>query len=195
MEYDYEGLHAKTAEIRGHLLELANDDVVADEIIKKAISLTPPEQPEMICNLVVIGSFSEGARSRKLGNIALDWKNLVELGASMPLLASSISKAPPWACIFMALGLIMRLLRLAEKELGEIEASILYALWTNRGQDRKISENDGYKKTNALRKKVGQATLSRDVFDEAINKLLKIKCVGMEDGIIRLRERVIITYG
>lgn len=68
MEYDYKVLHEKTAEIRGHLLELANNDVVADEIIKKAISLTPPEKEERLCQFIIIGSFSEGAKSRKLGN-------------------------------------------------------------------------------------------------------------------------------
>jgi len=199
MQYDFDALKDKAHELRAHLLALVpgqdgNCEQIADEIMKKSLFLTPPEKREMTTQFVVIGSIGEGGRSYKPGNISLDWKNLVELSASLPLLAGSVAKAQPWAYFCIGLGLVMRLVRMADKELGDAEASVMYALWLGRGQDGRISEEAGYKNANAVRKAAGQPPLSRDDFETAINKLLKIRCIGMENGIILLRERVIIHY-
>ncbi len=199
MEYDYDAQRSKIQELHGHLLDLipvkgSKQKDIANEIIKTCLSLTPPEKKEAVLHIITLDSSGSGGRSCKPGNIILDWKNVAELSFEAPLVTSSMVKSPPWAYFCIVLLLLLRLIRMAEKELGEVEASVMYALWTNRSPDEKVSEDDGYKKTNAVRKVADQALLSRDEFETAINKLLKLRCIDLEEGIIRIHERVHISY-
>jgi len=87
----------------------------------------------------------------------------------------------------------MKLCNTATIEIEEKDAFVLYSLWTHRNHENKIPEDEAFSKSEALAKTCG-LPFSRKAFDEAVNRLLSLECIEMNEGIIWLREWIIVRY-
>lgn len=146
--------------------------------------------------LVIVGlpsDLSPGV-SRKPGNLILNWRRLAEVVPDVAIAAAAALSGPPWVGFMVALYIWNRLWRGSEEALSDVEASVIYALWKNRGAGNRIDEDLGYAKTNAVRQGFGLAPLTRSAYARALDALARIECIALEGGVIALRESVRIRY-
>jgi len=190
-------------------------DSVVESAVQAFVDITPrnlrtyqrrnKEVPAEISNINFSYSYQigglvmkEGGRgggySRKPGNIYLDWEKLIEIVPEVTLAASGGATLPYWAWPLIGLYIWNRLWCGAEEDLSEAEATIIYALWKNKNGHNQISEDDGYTKTNSIRDQQGMLGLSRSQYNAAINHLLQMSCIEIEEGMISLQEWVRIEY-
>jgi hypothetical protein len=81
------------------------------------------------------------------------------------------------------------------EEFTQTEATTVLALWKNRNGENRISEEEGFSKTNALRAEIRLSPLTRGDCLEAIDRLIRICCIELTDGIIWLQESMCVKYG
>jgi hypothetical protein len=199
MSYDEKALEAKKAEItaiaEGAIEKLTGDsERVANSVIEAFATLTPPERPPMSLDLIVMGLGPRpSAASRKPGNIVLNWRKLVEIIPDATLAATG-AKESSWLMLLAALYIWNKLWRAAEEKLTDIEATIILALWKNKNADKKISMDGGYEKANAVRSGFNLSPISRITYEHAINRLLELGCVELENDWLWLREWVRVKY-
>ena len=135
-----------------------------------------------------------GAKSRKPGNITLNWRKLFELIPDVTLAGASVVGAQ-WLIPFAALYIWTRVWQAAAVELEEEDAFVVYSLWLHRNDRRRLTEDEAFLQTKALSKKHGLPAINKKKFKQIINKLLSLECIEMNNDVIRLRERVVIKYG
>ena len=80
------------------------------------------------------------------------------------------------------------------EEFNDLEATTILALWKNRNGENKIAETDGFGKTNQLRASYSLPPLTLGQFTSVVDRLVQIRCVTLEEGVIWLREWVRIKY-
>ena len=80
------------------------------------------------------------------------------------------------------------------EEFTDSEAVAVLALWKNRTEENKISEVDGFSKTNEIRASYSLPPLTNGQFATVIDRLVQIRCIELKDGTIWLREGVRVKY-
>ncbi len=184
MDYtpDNAAREAKETEIQRLLLAFA----------KKHPSLVPSEVQKLIGSCVTV---TAPGISRKPGNITLNWASVFQI---VPGAALAVGGAidDPWLMLFAALELWGKLSKVLffEVTLMEEDAFVVFSLWLHRDGKNKIAEDDAFLKTKALAKKHGISLPTKKRFREIVSKLLLLGCIEIESGVIRLIERVRITY-
>lgn len=151
---------------------------------------------DLRAGLVIVGLPSDPSPgvSRKPGNLILNWRKLAEIVPDVAIAAAAALSGPPWVGFMVALYIWNRLWRGTEEALSEAEASVMYALWKNRGAGNRIDEDLGYAKTNAARQGFGREPLTRSAYTRALDALVRIDCVAIVGGVVELREAVRIRY-
>jgi len=163
-------------------------------LMKHFVNLTAPLNPPIIMEMIVMSQLGRGgARSRKPGNITLNWSSLLELAPDVTLAGASATETH-WLVPFAALYIWMKLYNAASIEITEKDALVLYSLWQHKNSDRKISEDDAFLRTHTIQEENGLTPITRKQFDDAINNLLSLECIELNNGIIWLREWVRIRY-
>jgi hypothetical protein len=200
MEYDNEALKRRREELLGLVRKAIpasspTSSGIAEFLLESFMDLTPPTKPELLLEwLTIRPSGLGGGRSRKPGNIWLNWRKLMDVIPDITIAAVGGATAPKWLIPFLALYVWNKLWSSSTEEFGEVEATVIYALWKHRNGESRISEDDGYASANALREKIGLPLLVRKDFDRAVNRLLGMKCIEIDKGVIWLREWVRIQY-
>ncbi|MFJ7005818.1 hypothetical protein [Pseudomonas putida] len=203
MEYDEDAALA----MRTQLLNFAAQDSVGakltDEDRHRLVSafafLTPPEAPDRSIGFITINSLynSSKARSRKPGNLVLNWRKLVDIVPDVSLAslgATSLPVAPQVAIILVGLYIWNKVWRGATEDFSDIEAVTIHALWEHRNQENKVTEPEGFLRANELRTSYGLPQLTAAQYASAINRLVELNCIELKDGIIWLRESIRVTY-
>ena len=200
MEYDNEALDAKRTELRGLVQQavppsIQNPHNIAEAVLNSFIQLTAPTQPERVIEMITMQPFgSGGGRSRKPGNIYLNWRKLMDLAPDVTIAGVGGATSPRWLLPFIGLYVWNKLWCSSEEQLSETEATIMYTIWKHRNSEDRIAEEEGYERTNATRKEGNLPALTRKEFDVALNRLLEMECIEIEAGIIWLREWVRVRY-
>jgi len=164
------------------------------QLVDSFISISPPLDPPHLMTFTTMAALGRGgANSRKPGNITLNWRRLFDLVPDITL-AGAGAVGTTWLLPVAALYVWMKLLNSATIKIEEKDAFVLYALWTHKNDKDRISEDDGFAKSNLLAEKHGMPPIQRDTFDRAVNKLSSLDCIELEAGIIWLREWVRIKY-
>lgn len=88
----------------------------------------------------------------------------------------------------------MKLRKVATVDIEEKDAFVLYSLWLHRNERKRIPEDEAFLKTESLATQHGLPSLTRERFDQAINRLLSLGCIELDDGDIWLREWIIVRY-
>lgn len=200
MEYDYNAMNEKKAELvqvveQGIPPGLKVSDSCVQSLMESFVRITPPAEPKQTFRWITVNQPDVGGgSSRKPGNVVLSWRKLMDLVPDVAIAAVGGLTSPPWLLPFIGLYVWNKFWCSSEEPLTEVEATVIYALWKNRNGQNKIPEDDGFEKSNGVRKGFGQALLSRQEFGSAVNRLVKMHCIEIEEGIIWLRESVSIKY-
>jgi hypothetical protein len=199
MEYDVLALTQKRDEVLNLAREAREETVAFDTdaaaaVLGAFVELTPPEKPEYVFHLITMNSFAQDAESRKPGNLFLNWRKLIDIVPDTTIAAAGATAAPAWLLPFIALYVWNKLWCGAKETLTKDEATIIMALWKHRSGKSTIGEDEGFTRTNEVRLRQGLRTLRRNIYDQAIDRLLRMHCIEMNEGVIWLREWVRITY-
>lgn len=163
-------------------------------LFENFIAITSPLDPPMVMEMMVMSRLGRGGtKSRKPGNIRLNWRHLFEAVPEVAF-AGAGAAADRWLIPFAALYIWMKLQKLATVPIDEKDAFVLYSLWLHRNERKRISEDEAFSKTQSLAEDHEMPTLTKRQFDEAINKLLSLKCIELDSGDIWMREWTIVTY-
>jgi len=175
-----------------HHATIAPED--AKQIFDNFITISSPLNPPIAIEFMVMSRLgSGGTSSRKPGNIRLNWRQLFELVPDVTLAGAGAAGAR-WLIPFAALYIWMKLWNVATIEIEEKDAFVLYSLWLHRNEKKRIPEDEAFLKTELLAKKHGLPLLTKQQFDEAINKLLSLECLEVDNGDIWLREWIVVKY-
>lgn len=205
MQIDRETLQIKDAEIRDYAEAVAKSfgstsNWYDGDLIGKFVHLTAPEDPEPVMHLITISNFTgSGAhgmsgQSRKPGNILLNWRKLIDILPDVTIAGAGAVGAPVWLTPLIALYVWNKLWNGAEEQLSDVEATTILALWKNRSGQNKIDSEVGFAATNKLRSTLNFRVLERVEFETTLNRLLDLKCIEIEDGVVWLREWVRVSY-
>lgn len=201
MEYDYEAAKSK----RNELLEAAAapsntlPTEVLESVLRAFSQVTPPREPEVTIGLVTISSLysTPKAESRKPGNVVLNWRKLIDIVPDISLAglgAATLPLSPAIAWVLAGLYIWNKLRHGTLEEFSDIEAVTLLALWQNRNLNNKIDEQQGFAKVNEVRASYSQPPLSQGQYAAAVDRLVKIRCVELDSGVVWLREWIRIAY-
>lgn len=204
MDYDESAAESKRNELSEAALSAgpaahALPAAALESALDAFATVTPPEKPEITIGLVTINSLygTPKAESRKPGNVVLNWCKLVDIVPDISLAglgAATLPVAPALAAVLAGLYIWNKVWRGSLEEFSDVEAVTILALWQNRNGENKISENDGLAKTNQLRAEYSMPPLTAGPYAAAVNRLVEIDCIELEDGVIWLREWVRVKY-
>ena len=200
MQPDNEALENQKALLRQYVLSLLQEDItqrgeIAEAVLDGFVRLTPPDEEPPSVELITLRSAGRrGGRSRKPGNIFLNWRNLIELIPDVTLAAATGLAGPQWLVLISALYIWNHLWSKSAVELDQAHAVTILALWRNRNGFNKVSEEEGFVCTNEVLTSMGLPPLQRADYTEIIETLANLQCVEVEDGVIWLREWVKTTY-
>jgi hypothetical protein len=203
MEYDQRAASEKINWMREiahtsnvNVAPLSNEDV--SKIIEAFSDVTPPKKPKEIFQHISISSLNTApsAYSRKPGNILLNWRKLMIIIPDITLAGYGVSNLGSNYIPIALAGLYIwgKIWCGSKEELSDSEATIIIALWKNRDNKNEILESEGFIKTNELRSNLSLSPLTSGQFTSAINRLMKIDCIELSQGMIWLREYVSIEY-
>lgn len=185
------------ADARHSVKDISDEEL--DLVVKAFSQVTPPEEPELTLELITISSLytSPKARSRKPGNILLNWRKLVDIVPDVSLAGLGAATLPigaAWSSVLAGLYVWNKIWRGAVEELTDAEAVTILALWKHRNGENKISEEAGFNKTNELRANYSLPPLTMGQFASVIDRLKDMRCIELDDGIVWLREWIRVKY-
>jgi hypothetical protein len=204
MELDQRAAELKRQELRDAAVAVRltvadfSDDAV--EAALNAFSrVTPPEEPEFSIGLITVSSLYSAptASSRKPGNVLLNWKKLTDIVPDLSLAGLGAATLPipvVWSAVLEGLYVWNKIWRGSVEEFSDTEATTILALWKARNGENKTLEDDGFNKVNALRSSYSLPSLSRGQYTAAINRLVQIRCIELDNGVVWLREWVEVKY-
>lgn len=164
------------------------------QLVDSFVTISPPLDPPLLITFTVMANLGRGGgNSRKPGNITLNWRKFFDLVPDVTL-AGAGAVGTNWLIPFAALYIWVKLWNAATIKIDEKDAFILYFLWTHRNDEDRISEDEGFSKTNLLAEKHRMPSVKREAFDQAVNTLSSLDCIELKAGIIWLREWVRIKY-
>lgn len=203
MEYDEDAARAKRAQLVAHAAlglvgEMLSEDARC-RLVDAFARVTPPEVPEITIGLVTITSLydSPKASSRKPGNVLLNWRKLLDVVPDVTLAglgAATLPVAPQVAAALAGLYIWNKVWRGTVEELSDVEAVTILALWEHKNDENKIPEQEGFTRTNEVRSRYALPPLTEKQYVFAVNRLVSLNCVEIEEGIIWLREWVRKSY-
>jgi len=200
MEYDHEALETKRNELEALVLSAVSDipnsgNIDASHLISVFAQLTPPQEPEMVFELMTIHSSGRsGGHSRKPGNLLLNWSKLIDIVPDITLASAGALTLPPWIVPFLGLYVWNKIRRGIEEPLSDVEATIILTFWKNKNSENRINEEIGYSKLIELRKTLNLSTISKDEYVAAVNRLVKMGCIELKNGVVWLCEWIKVTY-
>ena len=199
MEYDKEAADRKRAELVQMAISalpstLPKREQIAEIIIASYARITPPSRGPIVIQMLTMDSMGRnGGSSHKLGNIFLNLKNLIEFIPDVVLTGAGIA-GQPWVIPFAGLHIWITLWKSSGIDLDKNHAMAIYAMWTHRNPQNRISEDDAYARTNEHLISCGFPTLNKTEFTKVVDALCGMECIELDSGIIWLREWVKITY-
>ncbi len=196
---------------RLELISLAKDQLgidmsdYAEKLVDSFCKLSPPKEASFFMEHPVMPSLSMGlvktkdagqggGRTRKPGNILLNWRNMARETGDL-VLAGVGTIVQPWLIPFAALSIFNKLWTHATIELSKEQASCLFAMWHRCDDDHKITCNKAFKACNELFVVFQWANLQDRQFSAILDDLIKLQCIKIEEEhVIWLRESVQQSY-
>ena len=200
MDYteDKNRLNEKRTELVRIATEALNpsDSKIAARIVDSFCSLSPPLEPPVFIEMITIHSQgARGGRSRKPGNLWLNWRKFASDFGDLSLTVASVAVEPKLIPL-AALSIWNKIWSHSSIELTREHATVLYAMWQARNNENKLTETDAFQKSGLMFQLNGWPALAQQQFDSIIEDLEQIKCIEKDssDGTIWLRECVKKIY-
>jgi hypothetical protein len=199
MEYDHTSAERKRAELIQMALSALPPDFphrekIAERIVGAFIQITPPaNEPARLDLLTIPRMGAQGGSSRKPGNIFLNLRTLIEIVSNIALTVAGVA-GQQWLIPLAGLHILNTLYSNSTVELDRNHAMAIYAMWTNRNREDRISRDNALSKTNGHMTFSGFFPLNEAEFSKVIDDLCEMGCIEVENGMILLRERVKTIY-
>jgi hypothetical protein len=128
------------------------------------------------------------------GRILFDWKKLTAVVSDVVLTGGTIYSANHYFWPLLFGKIIADVHSKSKEQIGEVEATILCALFEVNGHGRYIPEDQIFEYTNKLRAKFDKKVITQKEFIASVNRLKTIKCLDIQHGKLKLIEKVKVTY-
>lgn len=154
MEYtpDIRVLEQKRLELLSFAIDDLGIDMAhhAESLIDSFCRLSPPQDPPALLEMITWNHGGRnGGRTRKPGNILLNWKKMVREFSDFVLIgASSIEQH--WLIPFAALSIFNKLWSHATIELSKEHATCLFAMWHRCNDEHEIDRDMAFQACNEL---------------------------------------------
>jgi hypothetical protein len=172
---------------RNELIELARANLGsltdhAETLIERFASISPPLDPPVFLEMIVADrSGRGGGRSRKLGNILLNWRTLFRDSPDL-ILTGVGSFAQPWLIPLAALSIFNKLWAQSSIELTKEQATCLFAMWHRSDQNHMIDRDEAFSCCKELFSVYQWPEPSDASFSVIIGDLKSLGCVELRDG-------------
>lgn len=161
------------------------------------VDVTPPEKEAVVLELITMRTDGRGeVRSVKPGNVFLNINKLMAAIATASLAVISAITVP-WTAPLAALIIWDRVWSRLKVQLSEREAAIIWTMWTNKDDNRLVSDVDLLDKVNSELAKHGRGSISRQELDDALETLKNMACIQRSESEPSkwwLREGVKVSY-
>ena len=135
-------------------------------------------------------SWEAGGKTIKFSNVFLDLDKLVYTGAEVSLLVIG-ALHNPYIIPLTALIVLENLKSLAEVQISEKHALVLWVMGKSGGFEKSLDENSILNAVNAELKAHDKKEINTSELRAILNDLIKLKCIERIGGsIYRLKERV-----
>lgn len=169
--------------------EASDQKAVAQYMFDHFATVTEPKS-EGDMQLITAAGLGRPAVSRKPGNILLNWRKLFDTSPDVLVAVAGAGAGGPFVRGLIGLYVWNRIWRGVEEPISEVEASVIESLWCGRAARKRIPEDVAFGIVNDARAQYGLDQLSRAEFTAAIDRLVELRCVELNDGEVWLREWV-----
>lgn len=174
-------------------------DELITEMLEAFAEVKGPEEAEVYSKLITIHERlnEPEAVSQRPGHLILNWPKLIDIVPDTSLVTIGATTLPipqSVAMLLAALYVWNKVCRGSKEDLTKIEAIVMLALWKNRNGRRRIDEEVGFRATNALMIHHSMPVLTTQSYAHAINRLVKLRCIQLDGGVINLVELVRIKF-
>ncbi len=132
----------------------------------------------------------KGGRTIKPGNIILNLQKLIDSLPSIVALSVSMAADIPILKVCSALSLWKELKGIMTVEITKMQSIVIMALWKYRDHTNHIHVDYGYNRVNYFCKAIGEEAISWIDYNQAVDELLKLKCIDITEEVIWLRESI-----
>lgn len=202
MKYDERAASAKRRELRQVAMQsqIKLSEETLHATLAAFVQVTAPEkaETEIDSNLgwITMHSFPKpNAVSQKPGNLLLNWRKLMDIVPDISLAGlGAVSLPDAMGIVIAGLYIWNKLWSGSTEVFSEEEAVTMLALWKNRDSQNRITEPEGFSKTNVMRSVYSLPPLCKTDFSGIIDRLVALGCMKLENGVLSLRESVCIKY-
>ena len=173
---------------------VSNPEELSERIIDYFCDITPPEIDTSIQLITMQPGGSEGGRSSKPGNIWLDWKKLLTVGAeSILTIVGAVSV--PWLIPLAGLVVWNKVWSLLDIEIDERHAVVIWAMWNNRDEEDCIEDDKILDLVNEELHRYNRFMMNKKELNNILKDLGEMECIEKTDkNEWWLREWVKATY-
>jgi hypothetical protein len=156
-----------------------------DAVVSNFVELTGPSRDL---------AAREKGKPGKPGNLSLSWRKLMPALPAIVVEVAEANSAHVWLVVYIALAIWSKLSVSAAERIEIDDATTMLALWRYRNADDEISEDDGLSRTNAVRAEVRLPPLAKPGYAAVIDRLVRLRCLSLATGVIRLRGSAAVIY-
>jgi hypothetical protein len=188
---DHEALEGKREELLDIAFSVLGDEEAAHRLVRALCRLTPPQDPPNIVEMITVHSMgARGGRSRKPGNVLVNFRKLVEdfgdIGLAVGAGAADYRLVP-----LAAMAIWSKVWKQSAIDLSEDEASLVYAMWLGRDDANLVSREEAFEMFRLLRRDRALPDPDDATFSKALDRLLFIEAIDWhKTGKLWLREWV-----
>lgn len=140
-----------------------------------------------------------GVKSRKPGNIILNtylnWENLAAFIASLIPTICGLAEASPVAIASGIIGAIFSVTSLMDIELNETSTAIILGLQKyNCFNNYYVTKEQCKLDANKILQVNNYDEMSSNKYEDELFKLDKIGCIEIDNGMVKLKEKIIVKY-
>ena len=163
-------------------------------LIRSAPLVRPSTLPIVFEMIIANRGGRLGGRTRKPGNILLNWRRLVRDTADLVLTGAG-TIATPWLIPVAALSIFNKLWAHSKIELTREQAACLFAMWHQCDEDHKIQVDQALAECSNLFSVFKWPVLEQAQFKVILHDLESIRCIEMsESSTIWLCEWIRTSY-
>lgn len=192
---DHNALNNKRDELVDVAYSILRSDELASQLVDSLCRFSPPQDPPRVIEMITVHSMgASGGRSRKPGNIVVNFRSLIgdfgDIGLAAGAGATDKSLIP-----LAAMAIWIKIWNRSKIKLTQEQASLVYAMWLNREPENLISSEEASAMYKLICINQGRPEPSDESFNEALSALVSFGSIAWhKSGKIWLREWVRNVY-
>lgn len=162
------------------------------ELIEAAVDrLADISEPPVFATFshITSTSYRDGATSKKLGNIRLNWRKLFDSSTTLAFAGASAA-ADRWLIPFAALIAWKEVQQMTTVRIEPRDSVVLEAMWRGKNNKHRIEKSVALELSNRNLSGYELEPLDESAFEKALNRLSDLECIEIEAEEVWLREWV-----